>query len=790
MTHSDFPATAPCAYPVFYRSYSRSVNGTRETWGEVNQRTLQGVIELGRLTPEQAALVTEQQTKLQAFCSGRWFWVGGTDWIKNPKNFPGAYNCVNVTIETVDDMVLLADLGMQGCGTGAGLELKNIAGNFPIHNRITLTTDDRFGAVLPPHRQEATTIERGHRNGIPTAHITVGDSREGWVEAYRAVIELSMVNTYPGQVEIFLDFTHVRPTGEILKGFGGVANPSKLPQAFQSIADLLTKAVGTELTPLQVCFLIDYMADAIVAGGIRHVAGMRQFSAVDREAAAAKLNLWVQDDDGKWQIDPKRDVLRMANHTRVFHRKPTKAEILEAVKLQYESGEGAIQYAPEAIARGNADLLTTDDLRREFLLWYEKSQVITSEILKTQARKKYGSISPEELEHRLGRYRLNPCGEIIGERFFCDLAEINTNLIDPWDVAEQKKAFSAGAYLATALLHHRFTNAKMQQSREWDPIVAICPTGIFDHFVHRFGVLWLEWWQAGRPTVWGDIEDWGHKLPAQALEECLGFESETISEYFKTAEAMVLNFWREIVEEVAGEYCHAHGLRVPNRLTSVQPSGTKSLLTGASSGWHPPKAAQFIRRITFQRDHPVALACRDYGYKIIPALCDKGEDGKLLEDPFDPRCTKWLVEIPTKVSWADLEGVDAIDISRFSALAQFDFYMQVQTHYTRFNTSATIELRQDEIDDLATAIWEAIDQDKGYISAALLARYDDNETFPRLPFEPIDRATFERLQQEVYQRRTTEDFHAAVLDYDAQAHGGFESGPMPCDSEKCEVPLG
>ena len=25
----------------------------------------------------------------------------------------------------------------------------------------------------------------------------------------------------------------------------------------------------------------------------------------------------------------------------------------------------------------------------------------------------------------------------------------------------------------------------------------------------------------------------------------------------------------------------------------------------------------------------------------------------------------------------------------------------------------------------------------GYISAALLARFDDNATFPRLPFEPI-----------------------------------------------------
>ena len=34
----------------------------------------------------------------------------------------------------------------------------------------------------------------------------------------------------------------------------------------------------------------------------------------------------------------------------------------------------------------------------------------------------------------------------------------------------------------------------------------------------------------------------------------------------------------------------------------------------------------------------------------------------------------------------------------------------------------------------------------GYISAALLARFDvDGGTFPRLPFEPIDKKTYDKL---------------------------------------------
>ena len=121
-------------------------------------------------------------------------------------------------------------------------------------------------------------------------------------------------------------------------------------------------------------------------------------------------------------------------------------------------------------------------------------------------------------------------------------------------------------------------------------------------------------------------------------------------------------------------------------------------------GWHPPKAQRFIRRITFRKNDPVAMACMDYGYTVVPSQSDKDEQGRLLDDPFDPRCTEWLVEIPTEVSWANLPGADAVDINAFSAMAQFDFYMQVQTHYTAHNTSATIEFRENEIEALTDAL--------------------------------------------------------------------------------------
>jgi ribonucleotide reductase class II len=176
----------------------------------------------------------------------------------------------------------------------------------------------------------------------------------------------------------------------------------------------------------------------------------------------------------------------------------------------------------------------------------------------------------------------------------------------------------------------------------------------------------------------------------------------------------------------------------------------------------------------------------DYGYSVIPSQSDKDEKGNLLNDPFDPRCTEWLVELPVEVDWANMPGADEVPIEQFSALAQFDFYMQVQKYYTAHNTSATIELRENEIEPLAKRITEAIQNDEGYVSAALLARFDDLQTFPRLPFEPISKERYEEMLVEVRSRRQTENFHVALEAHDAGEL--VEAGPAGCDSDKCLMP--
>jgi intein/homing endonuclease len=1473
----QFPATAPAANPVFFRTYSRRTVSGRETWEQVGDRTLKALIELGKLTAEEAALIQRMQQNMKTFPSGRWLWVGGIPWLENQQNFSGGYNCTSTNVTDWRAFGLMMDLAMMGCGTGAILEPKYINQLPPICNRLIVNVDKAIGSTSPAERREQTEIKiAGDR-----VSIQVGDSRSGWVKSYQTLLELSTDPRFGSNVEtgdfaslqVSIDLSHVRPAGEPLKGFGGVANPIKLPGLYQRCASILNKAIGRQLNSVECCLLIDEAAVVVVAGNVRRCiaygervsvisgmkpiqdiaigelvltssgeykpvtdkflqgiqdvveirtpetsirctanhrvavydglqsytwkyagelqpgdrlisvphrkgmpcstadyawlvgffigdghadiasskrrnggggcvvfafskarlngvlgekclrilkslgytpaisinenqawikvhrkeladqlieykqpwatpvipefvwlgteeirgaflagladadagpsrnvllhsnkleflrqvqrlalslgiattlherspkmlkgrdtvydschwlkirgiqsqvnavalvnqymgragfqiygqkknglslphqfieeamasgwrattvrdtkniispsqqgrpkrdanwdtllsegivnphwlplkvqlvvpagqaetfdievesdrefiasgllvhnsAGMRQGASDDELFADAKGNLWQQDENGNWRIDPDRDALRMANHTRVFHRKPTLEECIEAVRKQYYSGEGAIQWAGEAVARANCDLLQTQSQKTDFLQAYDRGKS------KEWLQEHYPNVDSNELEHRLSRYGLNPCGEIIGanfhcvsgdtllvtkdriseiqdaigdeieiwngqkwskvtpfktgenrqlyrvrfsdgsyldvteyHRFFvkdrfdksykevqtkdlmdtsryaihtepftieyedglnvepsyaytlgvavgdgttatknnakvrlyeqkadlslasnksaersygylpnfvdvtdlsfsgeflkslktnpeslnliaswnrqailhfiagladtdgsnthsngiriyiadrerayrvqllltkcgirsslnlcahkgavtnygvrsqdlyylqitdcgdipcqrlnvtketdakykgkwqvvrsveqlpglhdtycfnepeyhkgvfgntltgnCNLSEIHLNQIAPENTLEQAEAFAAGGLSVATLLNHQFLEPRYQYSRELDPIVGVSFTGLFDFFVTAFGVDWLRWWEAGRPET------------PQGKE-------------FKLKEQEYLTRWKEIVQQVVWDYCDRHHIKRPNRCTTLQPAGTKSLLTGASPGWHPPKAQRFIRRITFAKNDPVALACIEYGYNVVPAQSDKDENGNLLDDPFDPRCTEWLVEIPVEVPWANLPGASEINISKFSALAQMDFYLQVQRYWTTHNSSATIELTDPEVEPLAERIYRAIRDDEGYISAALLARFEDHQSFPRLPFEPIAKEEYDRLSAEVLQRRKTDDFKVAMNLYDRGELA--EAGPAGCDSDKCMFP--
>lgn len=768
---TEFCVTAPSAPAVFYRSYSRRKrDGSRESFEEAITRTVSAIADIGDFTEGQRELALDMALKQYTFPSGRALWVAGTEWSKKPENFPGFYNCCSMHVDDTSVFGLLMELAMMGTGTGAVLEKDVVSKLPPVRRGLYINVvyeNERTKGGHPDTEVEFI----GTKDGYPHISIQVGDSRQGWASAYQSLIEISMggdlefedEETKSRDVFLILDLSHVRQAGEPLIGFGGTANPVRLRTTFERAARILTKASGRRLTPIECCLLIDEAASAVVAGNIRRSAGMRQFSSDDEEAVTIKDGLYKQDEDGKWSVDPEKEAFRMANHTRCFHDKPSRETIRESIAKQFYSGEGAIQYVPEMIARSNADLLDTAGKKKFFLDTYVLTgKDSASDYLKMLAKQANQPTDDRIIEHRMERYGLNPCGEISLRDNLCNLSEVHLNMIDPKDTNTQYKAFYAGGLQCAALLKHKFVPERLAYSRENDPIVGVSFTGLFDFFVKAFGAEWLSWMMKGRPTG------------AQMKK-------------FYHLEMQYLVAWKLAAEDGVYDYCEQAGIKKPNRCTTVQPAGSKSLLTGASPGWHPPKSQRFIRRITFGVNDPLVKALRDYGYNIIPAQSARDEDGNLLDDITDPRVQEVLVEIPTEVSWANIPGCDQFDLSKLPIESQWGLYMQVQNNYTTHNTSATLEFREDEIDLLADLIHDNIEHNGGYISAALLARFDANETFPRLPFEPISKSMYDKRMAAVTAIRSVlpddTDFLTILNQYD---NSDYElKGAAGCDSAKC-----
>ena len=220
-----FSENAPSANPVFFRTYSRRTElGHRETWEQVCDRTTKGTVDIGHLTSEEAELISRYVQEMKTLPSGRLLWVGNTKWIQDPLNVYGGYNCSGTAVVDWEAFGLLMNLAMTGCGTGASLEEKFINQLPPIRNRLTVEVKQEIGVIDPDSRVDMTAIVY---RASDVVDIVVGDSRQGWVDAYEALLKLSSDEMLSNDIVVGIYLGNVRKTGEKLKSFGVTANPIK-----------------------------------------------------------------------------------------------------------------------------------------------------------------------------------------------------------------------------------------------------------------------------------------------------------------------------------------------------------------------------------------------------------------------------------------------------------------------------------------------------------------------------------------------------------------------------------
>lgn len=120
----------------------------------------------------------------------------------------------------------------------------------------------------------------------------VGDSIEGWSDAVKALI----LSYFKGTSQLRFDFSDIRPKGARLVTSGGKApGPQPLKECLLKIKGILdSKDSGDTLEPIEVHDIVCYIADAVLAGGIRRAALISLFSADDDEMLSAKSGSWFE----------------------------------------------------------------------------------------------------------------------------------------------------------------------------------------------------------------------------------------------------------------------------------------------------------------------------------------------------------------------------------------------------------------------------------------------------------------------------------------------------------------
>ena len=182
------------------------------------------------------------------------------------------------------------------------------------------------------------SVQRHHTDKLPeiqkpnskrNRRYLIGDSIEGWSDA----VKILMHSYFKGGSQIKFDFSDIRPKGSRLVTSGGKApGPQPLKECLLKIRGVLDeKESGDKLEPIEVHDIVCYIADAVLAGGIRRAALISLFSADDEEMLAAKTGNW-------WETNPQRG--RANNSVVLMRHLITKEFFMDIWERVRESGSG------------------------------------------------------------------------------------------------------------------------------------------------------------------------------------------------------------------------------------------------------------------------------------------------------------------------------------------------------------------------------------------------------------------------------------------------------------------
>jgi adenosylcobalamin-dependent ribonucleoside-triphosphate reductase len=499
---------------TFARTYSRiKEDGTKERWYEVCRRVIEGMYSVQKNHAKDNRLpwndYKAQKSAQEAFDRmftlkwtppGRGMWTFGTPLTMEKRNSAALQNCAVVSTKDLDKndpgalFAWVMDALMLGIGVGFD----------------TLGAEKNFQIYAPTE---------------PAVTYVIPDTREGWVEATRLLI-----NSYlraNQSIQLF-DYSEIRPEGAPIKGFGGTASgPAPLIKMHDTITQAIGSRAGEAFDSRAIVDIINLIGTCVVAGNVRRSATL----ALGLDGDEDFLNLKnAEAFPERNSYDPaKPGWAWMSNNS-----------ISATVGMDYE------KYVDRIADNGEPGFIWLDVARN------------------------FGRLSDpaDGKDYRVMGF--NPCAEQPLESYeLCTLVEVHLNRHESKEdfLRTLKFAYLYGKTVTLLPTHWQQTNGIMQRNRR----IGTSLTGIAS-FADEFGLPTVRQWM-----------DEGYKK--------IRFYDNKYSEWLCVRESI--------------------------RVTTVKPSGSVSLLSGATPGVHwGPGGAFYLRAIRFGNTDPMLHLFKAAGYKV------------------------------------------------------------------------------------------------------------------------------------------------------------------------------
>jgi adenosylcobalamin-dependent ribonucleoside-triphosphate reductase len=503
---------------TFIRTYSRvKEDGTKERWHEVCRRVIEGMYSVqknhakdNRLpwndnkAQKSAQEAFQRMFELKWTPPGRGLWAFGTPMTMEKRNSASLQNCAMVSTRDIDRndpgalFAWVMDALMLGIGVGFD----------------TLGQEKQMSIYAPTE---------------PASIYEIPDTREGWVESVRLLINSFLRANQPIQE---FNYDLIRPLGAPIKGFGGVASgPAPLIDLHTRIRNVIGSRAGELLDSRAIVDIVNLIGTCVVSGNVRRSATLALGTPEDQDFINLK-NPEVFAERNSY--DPKKPGWAWMSNNSIAAEVGTKYE--DYVDLIADNGEPGFIWLD--VARSYGRLADAPD--------YKDSRIMG----------------------------FNPCAEQPLESYeLCTLVEVHLNRHESKEdfLKTLKFAYLYGKTVTLMPTHWQQTNGIMQRNRR----IGTSLTGIAS-FADEYGLPVIrEWMDEGYNT----IRKYDHSYSE----------------------------WLCVRESV--------------RVTTVKPSGSVSLLSGATPGVHwGPGGEFYLRAIRFGDQDPMLHLFKAAGYKVEPDL--------------------------------------------------------------------------------------------------------------------------------------------------------------------------